>query len=128
MDPCKDQGSGWWSESRQPREVVPIPVQLLLGDWESYSYYFHLFDCQTARLLQWYQENQQDSLHLTWPGIIVGTDGGMDWKSERMGACYVIGTEQAVQSALSICVGGPLSTLQEEAASVLQLLINLSGR
>ncbi len=49
VDPCKDRGSGWWS--RPPREVVPIPVQSLLGDRESYRHNFHWFDGPPARLL-----------------------------------------------------------------------------
>jgi hypothetical protein len=126
VDPCKDRGSGWWSHPL--REVVPFPAQSLLGDWESYSYDFHWFDGPPARLLQWYQETQQDDLRLTWPGIIAGTDGGVAWKTERMGAGYVIGTEQAVELVLSVRVGGPLSTLRAEAASLLQLLIDLCDR
>ena len=52
----------------------------------------------------------------------------MDWKNERMGACYVTGTEQEVVTSFSACVGGPLSTLRAEAASLLQLLLDLRGR
>lgn len=126
VDPGKDRGSGCWS--RPQSELVPIPIQSLLGDWESYRYDFHWFEGPPARLLQWYQEKQQDALRLTWTGIIAGTDGGVDWKSERMGAGYVIGSEQALESALSVRVGGPLSTLRAEAASLLQLLIDLRGK
>jgi hypothetical protein len=73
-------------------ETVPIPVQTLLGDWEGCRYDFHWYDGPHARLLQWYQENQQDAPRLTWAGIIAGTDGGVDWKNEQMGAGYVTGT------------------------------------
>ena len=87
-----------------PREVVPISVHSQLGDWRSYSYDFRWYDGPPARLLQWYQGSQQDALRLTWFGIIARADGGVDWKSERMGACYVIGTAQAVESSLSVYV------------------------
>ena len=45
-----------------------------------------------------------------------------------MGAGYVTGTEQEVQTSFSACVGGGLSTLRAEAASLLQLLLDLRGR
>jgi ribonuclease HI len=107
-------------------EAVPIPVQQLLGDWESCCYDFHWYDGPHARLLQWYQENQQDALRLTWMGIIAGTDGGVDWKNERMGAGYVTGTARETVTSFSTSVGRPLSTLRAEGASLLQLLPDLS--
>jgi hypothetical protein len=81
-------------------------------------------------LLQWYQEkleNQQDALRLTWAGIIAGTDGGVDWKNERMGAGYITGTALEPETPFSACVGGPLSTLRAEGASpsLPQLLLDL---
>ena len=120
--PCRGPRSG------TPLETVPIPVQSLLGDWEIYRYDFHWYDGPSASLLQWYQENQQDACRLTWTGIIAGTDGGVDWKNERMGAGYVTGTERAVETSFSASVGGPLSTLRAEAASLLQLLRDLSDQ
>ncbi len=53
--------------------------------------------------------------------------GGCTATTERMGAGYVTGTEQEVDTLLSDCVGGPLSTVRAEAASLLQLLRDLSG-
>ena len=105
---------------------MAIPVQSLLGDWESYRYDFHWYDGPHARLLQWYQEHQQDALRLTWAGIIAGTDGGVDWKNERMGAGYATGAERETETSFSASVGGPLSTLQ--GASLLQLLLDLSNQ
>jgi hypothetical protein len=99
-----------------------------LGDWEGCRYDFHWYDGPHARLLQWYQENQQDALRLTWVGIIAGTDGGVDWKNERMGAGYVTGTALETETSFSACVGGPLSTLRAEGASLLQLLLDLSNQ
>ena len=107
---------------------MPTPIQSLLGDWEDFRFDFHWYDGPSVKLLQWYQENQQDALRLSWSGIVAGTDGSVDWKNERMGSGYVTGTEREPESSFSACVGGPLSTLRAEAASLLQLLIDLRGR
>jgi ribonuclease HI len=126
VDPHNELCGGKWSGTAG--EAVPIPVQSLLGDWEGYRFDFHWYEGPSAKLLQWYHENQQDALRLSWTGIVAGTDGGVDWKNERMGAGYVTGTEQEVVTSFSACVGGPLSTLRAEAASLLQLLLDLRGR
>jgi hypothetical protein len=108
--------------------AVPIPVESLLGDWEGCRYDFHWYDDGPhARLLQWYQENQQDAPHLTWAGITASTDGGVDWKNERMGAGYVTGTALETEISFRASVGGPLSTLRTEGASLLQLLFNINN-
>ena len=123
VEPCSEPGSV--RSPSTPAEAAPIPVQALLGDWEGYRYDFHWYDGQPAIHLQRYRESQQDALRLTWTGIIAGTDGGVDWQKECMGAGYVTGTESEVETALSARVGGPLSSLRSEAASLLQLLIDL---
>ncbi len=56
-----NQNKQYWTE---PSEAVPIPVQSLLGDWEGCRYDFHWYDGPHARLMRWYQENQQDALVL----------------------------------------------------------------
>ena len=96
-----------------------------MENWESYRYDFHWYDGPHARLLQWHQEHQQDALRLTWTGIIAGTDGSVDWKNERMGAGYATGTARETETSFSASVGGPLSTLRAEGASLLQLLLDL---
>ena len=115
---------------------MPIPVQSLLGllgDWEGHRCDFYWYDGPHARLLQLYQEHQQDALRLTWTGIIAGTgiitgtDGGVDWKNERMGEGYATGTALETETSFSASVGGPLSTLRAEEASLLQLLLDLSN-
>ena len=126
VDPFNEPGRGQKPGTRG--ETVPIPIQSLLGDWEDSRFDFHWYDGPSTQLLQWHQENQQDALRLSWTGIVAGTDGSVDWKHERMGAGYVTGTDQEPESSFSACVGGPLSTLRAEAASLLQLLIDLSGR
>ena len=45
--------------------------------------------------------------------------------NERMGAGYVTGTAQETETSLSASVGGPLSTLRAEGASLLRLLLDL---
>jgi hypothetical protein len=63
-----------------------------------------------------FQENQQDALRLTWAGIIAGrTDGGVDWKNERMGSGYVTGAALETETSFSASVGGPLSTLHNKS-------------
>ena len=123
VGPCNEPNSEWRSGTSP--EAGPISVQSLLGDWECYRYDFHWYDGPHARLLQWYQENQQDALRLIWTGIVAGTDGGVDWKNERMGAGYVTGTAQETETSFSASVGGPLSTLRAEGASLLRLLLDL---
>ena len=126
VDPCHEPCSHGGLRLGTSPEAAPIPVQPRLGDWESYRYDFHWYDGPHAKLLQWYQESQQDALRLTWMGIIAGTDGGVDWKNERMGAGYVTGTARETETSFSASVGGPLSTLRAEGASLLQLLLDLS--
>ena len=126
VDPRNEPCGGQWSGPAE--EAAPTLVQSLLGDWEGCRYDFHWNEGPSSKLLQWYHENQQDALRLSWIGIVAGTDGSVDWKNERMGAGYVTGTEQEVQTSFSACVGGPLSTLRAEAASLLQLLLDLRGR
>jgi hypothetical protein len=79
VSPGKDSYSG--RRLGTSSDTEPIPFQSLLGDLEGCRYDFHWYDCPHARLLQWYQESQQDALRLTWAGIIAGTDGGVDWKN-----------------------------------------------
>ena len=111
---------------------MPIPVQSLLGDWEGYRYDFRWCDGPHARLLQWYQENQnqQDALRLTWAGIIAGADGDVNWKNERMGAGYVTGTALETETSFSASVDGPLSQPFEQkvsAETLLQMLLEISN-
>jgi hypothetical protein len=52
----------------------------------------------------------------------------VDWKNARMGTGYVTGTEVEIGTSLSARVGGPLSTLRAESASLLELLLDLRDR
>ena len=50
------------------------------------------------------------------------------WTGRMNAWVLVTGTEREPESSFSACVGGPLSTLRAEAASLLQLLIDLRSR
>ena len=59
---------------------------------------------------------------------MAGTDGGVQWKQERMAAGYVAGTDPAPLMTFSAPVGGPLSYLRAEGARLLQKTANKYGR
>ena len=86
------------------------------------QYAFHWSEGPVPLPLQFYRENQQDALRHHWDGLVAGTDGSVDVRSERMGAGYVVGTDPVPLMTLSIRVGGPLATIRAEAAGLLQLV------
>ena len=47
----------------------------------------------------------------TWEGLVAGTDGSVDERSERMGAAYAIGDEPIPIRVFSAPVGGPLASI-----------------
>ncbi len=55
---------------------------------------------------------------------MAGTDGGVQWKQERMAAGYVVGTDLIPLMTLSAPVGGPfkLASLRAEGASLLHFV------
>ncbi len=55
-------------------------------------------------------------------GLVAGTDGSVDVRTEWMGAGYVLGAEPEPIMTFCARVGGPLASLRAEAASLLQLL------
>ena len=59
---------------------------------------------------------------MTWAGSVAGTDGSVDYRRERMGAGYVVGIDPVPTLAISVRVGGPLSSLRAEAASLYVLV------
>ena len=73
-----------------------------------------------------HREHQQDALRHSWTGLIVGTDGGVNWKNERMGAGYAVGAGQVSDDEQAVRVEGPLSSLRAEAAGLLQCLTRQS--
>ena len=97
-----------------------------LRSWETRHYDFHWRDGRLPDALRLHQEHQQAALRQYRTGPIAGTDGGMRWREECMGAGYVVGTDPEPNEGLSVRVGCPLSSLRAEAAGFLQLLTRLS--
>jgi hypothetical protein len=60
--------------------------------------------------------------------MVAGTDGSVDERTECMGAGYVVRDAEAPHMTLSLRVGGPLASVRAEAASLLQLLLDVAGQ
>ncbi len=101
---------------------VPSATPSLFGNWDTRRYDFHFFTGTAPTVLQKYWEGRQDALRLTWAGHIGGTDGGVRWQAELIGAGYSLGTERIPTAVFAIRVGGPLSSLRAEAVALLLLL------
>ena len=102
--------------------VCPAEMKRRMEGSGHYRFSFHWCDSEVPPRLRYYRQHQQDALRYSWDGLIAGTDGSVDEKTERMGAGYVVGVDPIPTMTLSIRVGGPLSTTRAEAASLLQLL------
>ena len=74
-----------------------------------------------------YRQHQQDAMKATWEGLVAGTDGSVDGRSERMGAGYAIGAQPVPIRVFSAPVGGPLASIRPEAASLLQILRDIAA-
>ena len=57
-----------------------------------------------------------------WGGLVARTDGSDDVRMERMGAGYAIGDKPIPILIFSAPVGGSLTSIRPEAASLLQIL------
>ena len=66
-------------------------------------------------------------MRANWEGLVVGTDGSVEERSERMGAGYAIGGKPNPIRAFSAPVGGPLALIRPEAASLLQILRDVAA-
>ena len=106
----------------------PSDVQQSLGQWEQTRYDFHWCDQPIPRALLLHHEHQQDAIRFNWPvdGLVAWTDGGVQWKQERVGAGYVVGTDPIPLLTLSAPVGGPLASMRAEGASLLHLVRNVA--
>ena len=91
-------------EWKEPQEDFHWPAESHPADWEHY------------------RSGQQDSVQDTWDGLVAAVDGSMDRKQETMGAGVVVGNGREGQICISFPVGGPLSSLRPEAASLHRLL------
>ena len=103
--------------------LLPLALQQALGDWQIQRYDFHWREGVLPLALQLHRANQQDAIQYTWLGWVAGTDGSVNYKQERMGAGYAVGVGPVPLLELSAPVGGPLSTLRSEAASLHALLL-----
>ena len=57
-----------------------------------HRYAFHWSEDPTPRLLV-HRQHQQDALRHSWDGLVAGTDGSVDERTEMMGAGYVLGAD-----------------------------------
>jgi hypothetical protein len=64
----------------------------------------------------------------SWDGLVAGTDGSVDEHTEVMGAGYVLGADSLPIISFFARVGGPLASARAEAASLLQLLLDVRQR
>ena len=107
---------------RRPVEPRPETVRHRMEGRGHYRFSFHWCEHAVPARLQYYRQHQQDALRYSWDGVIAGTDGSVDEKTESMGAGYVVGVDPIPHMTLSVRVGGPLSTTRAEAASLLRLV------
>jgi ribonuclease HI len=101
---------------------LSIDMQQALGDWRRPHFDFHLSPIPCPSALEFFRNRQQDALQFGWPGYVAGTDGCVDYKGESMGAGCVMGVGEHSDLELSFQVGGPLSSLRAEAASMCTLI------
>ncbi len=81
------------------------------------GYAFHWGHVLAPPSLMVHLNHQQEALLLRWEGMVAGTDGSMDERTECMSAGYVVGDAEAPLMTLSLRVGGPLASVRAEAAS-----------
>ena len=51
---------------------------------------------------------------MSWEGLVAGTDGSVDERTECMGAGYAVGSDVTPLMTLSRRVGGPLASVRAE--------------
>jgi hypothetical protein len=101
-------------------------MQQFLECWERTKYAFHWCENPVPPLLQVHHNHQQDSMRWGWDGLVVGTDGSVDERTEHMDTGYVDGDDRVPLMILSSPVGGLLASIRSEAAGLLQLLLNIA--
>ena len=111
------------------RPAAPSSASILaaLGGWAARRYDFYKHPEPLPIRLCLYRKHQQDRLQFEWSGFVAGTDGSVQYKTERMGAGLVVteGPGERIVMVLSAAVGGPLASLRPEATSLLHLLRNI---
>ncbi len=112
-------------EPSQPVRIsTPDEVQSHLERWANLRYAFHWGHDRPPPLLIAHRAHQQDAIRWQWEGLVAGTDGSMDERTECMGAGYAAGNGVVPLMTFSSRVGGPLASARAEAASVLQLALD----
>ena len=107
----------------------PIYLSLhALGDWTSRRYDFHWCLGRVPPALGLYRQYQQDARQYTFAGLVGGTDGSACVRTDRMGAGFALGIERIPLLQFSAPVGGPVSSLRAEAASLLHFLRRVRER
>jgi ribonuclease HI len=113
---------------QQDQALHPEAVQQHLSQVDHLRYAFHWRESPIPPRLLLHRQHQQDALRHDWDGLIAGTDGSVDERTERMGAGYVVGADPEPIMTFHAKVGGPLATARAEAASLLQLLRDVRKR
>ena len=113
---------------QQDLTLCPEAVQQHLSQVEHLRFAFHWREGPIPPRLLLHRQHQQDALRYGWAGLIAGTDGSVDERTERMGARYVVGTDPEPIMTFHARVGGPLASTRAEAASLLQLLRDVRQR
>ena len=93
-----------------------------LGDWTGRRYDFHWCIDRVPKALKLYREHQQDARQCTFQGLVGGTDGSANRRSNRMGAGFALGRQKEPLMTYYASVRGPLAPLRAEAASLFKLL------
>ena len=118
LDTCPDP-------QRCGLEPSPAMVQQHLARG---GYAFHWSADPVPPRLLLHRLHQQDALRHSWDGLVAGTDGSVDERTEQMGGAYVVGADPDPIMVFSARVGGPLASARAEAASLLQLLLDVKQR
>jgi hypothetical protein len=113
-------------QQAQPRHSEGMQQLLNCGGSDRYA--FHWCAHPVPPLLLIHRQHQQDALRHSWTGLVAGTDGSVDERTEAMGAGYVLGADTEPIISFSARVGGPLASARAEAASLLQLLQDVRQR
>ncbi len=71
------------------------------------------------------RRHQQDALQYTFQGLVGGTDGSPNLRTEQLGAGFAIGSERQPLLTFSVPVRGPYFPLRAEAVSLLQTLLTV---
>ena len=75
--------------SRVGSALPPEAVQSHIEKWDNLRYAFHWGHHQDSPLLLAHRNHQQDALRLSWEGLVAGTDGSVDERTEPVHGCWV---------------------------------------